>query len=119
MAQFTEKYLEILNNNELGLKEEYEFNEALSDNKLIFALENAIIAIKKEFGYARNEKIVVDDDTKTVIDHCVIIGKYRISKSNEINLKDYVKCLEQIKKSVKRHSQDGRRGYYDFVKNYV
>jgi len=62
---------------------------------------------------------LVDDDTKTVIDHCLIIGKHRINNTKEINLKDYLKCIEQIKKSVKRHSQDGRRGYYEFIKDYV
>ncbi len=119
MVNFTDKYLDILNNIEHGLKVIYEFNEELTDIKMVFALDNAIIAIKKEYGYARNEKVIEDLDTKNVIDHCVVLGKERIDETKQITLKDYVKCLEKVKKSVKLHSSDGRRGYYEFVRNYV
>ncbi|MBI9032143.1 hypothetical protein JEZ13_09115 [bacterium] len=119
MAEFIDRYLDVLQNIEFGLKEEYENNKNLNDVKLIFALENAIIAIKKEFGYARNDKIVEDNDTNGVIYHCVQVGLERINNIKDISLKDYVKCIERVKKSVMRHSQSGRRGYYDFIKNYV
>lgn len=119
MTNFTEKYLNILEKIELGLKAEYETNPNLTDVKLVFALENAIIAIKKEFGYARYDKIVEDNDTKAIIEHCVLVGKERINDTKDITLKNYVKCLERIIKSVNRYSQDGRRGYYEFVSNYL
>ena len=59
-----DEHLDVCQNIEVGLKEEYENNENLTDIKTIFALENAKIAIKQEFGFAKNEKVSIDDDTK-------------------------------------------------------
>ena len=87
-------HLDVCQNIEVGLKEEYENNNNLTDIKTIFALENAKIAIKQEFGFAINE-------------------------INDLNLKEYVKRIDKIKRSVERHSEYGRRGYYEFIKDFV
>lgn len=47
-----DEHLDVCQNIEVGLKEEYENNNKLTDIKTIFALENAKIAIKREFGFA-------------------------------------------------------------------
>ena len=119
MEYETEEYLDVLQTIEVGLKEEYENNDNLTDIKTVFALENSKIAIKQEFGFAKNEKVSIDDDTKGIIDWCVSVGKERINKINDLNLKDYVKIIDKIKRSVERHSDYGRRGYYEFIKDYV
>ena len=56
---------------------------------------------------------------KGIIDWCVTVGKERINKINDLSLKEYVKRIDKIKRSVERHSDFGRRGYYDFIKDYV
>lgn len=47
-------HLEVCQNIEVCLRLQYEPNPELTDAKCIFALENAKIAIKKEFGFAKN-----------------------------------------------------------------
>jgi outer membrane receptor for monomeric catechols len=54
-----------------------------------------------------------------IISWCVAIGLERIGNVNNLTLKEYVARIEKIRKSVKRHSNYGRRGYYDFIKHYV
>ena len=114
-----DEHLDVLQNIEVGLKGEYENNNNLTDIKTIFALENAKIAIKQEFGFAKNEKVSIDADTKGIIDWCVSVGNERINKINDLNLKEYVKMIDKIKRSVERHSEYGRRGYYEFIKDFV
>ena len=118
MEYETDEYLDVLQNIEVGLKAEYEKNDNLTDIKTIFALDNAKIAIKQEFGFAKNENVSVDDDTKGIIDWCVSVGKERINKINDLNLKEYVKKIDKVKRFVERHSYFGRRGYYEFIKDF-
>ena len=89
-----DEHLDVCQNIEVGLKEEYEKNINLTDIKTIFALENAKIAIKQEFGFAKNEKVSIDGDTKGIIDWCVSVGKKRINKINDLSLKEYVKRID-------------------------
>lgn len=43
----------------------------------------------------------------------------QIEKINDLTLKEYLAKIDKIKKSVKRHSDYGRRAYYEFIKEYV
>lgn len=52
-----DKHIDVCQNIEVGLREQYELHPELTDVQCIFALENAKVAIKKEFGYAKNEHI--------------------------------------------------------------
>lgn len=114
-----DEHLDVCQNIEYGLKEEYERNLNLTDNKTIFGLENGKIAIKQEFGFAKNEKVSIDEDTKGIIDWCISIGKKRINKINGLTLKEYVKRIDKVKRSVERHAKYGRRGYYKFIKDFM
>lgn len=114
-----DKRLDVLQNIEFGLKNEYEKNGQLTDSKTIVALDYAKIAVKQEFGFAKNEKLIVEDITKGIIDWCVTIGKERIDTVNNLALKEYVSCIDKIKRSVDRHSRFGKRAYYEFIKEYV
>ena len=73
---------------------EYEKNENLIDSKTVFALEYAKIAIKQEFGFAKNEKVVIDDDSRGIIEWCVSVGKDRINQINNLTLKDYINRID-------------------------
>lgn len=112
-------HLDVCQNIEVGLKTQYEQNHQLTDTQCIFALENAKIAIKKEFGYAKNESVTNMKEAQGIIQWCVDIGKERIGESNNLTLKEYVKRIDKIRKSVNRHSKYGTRGYYEFIKKYV
>ena len=112
-------HLDICEEIEICLRQEYEAHPDLSDNTCIFGLENAKIAIKKKFGFAKNESVTDMPKVQGIIKKCEEIGLKRIDKVNDLSLKEYVKRIEKIRKSVKRHSQYGSRGYYEFIKNYV
>ena len=114
-----DEHLDVCQNIEAGLREQYESFPELTDGKCIFALENAKIAIKKEFGFAKNERITTIREVQGIIDLCVAIGLERIDKVDNLTLKEYLARIEKIRKSVKRHSTFGPRGYYEFIKQYV
>lgn len=119
MLEESDIHIDVLQNIEAGLKAEYERNPKLTDSKTIFALENAMIAVKQLFGFSRNEKVIIDEDTRGIIEWCVSIGRERINKDNKLTLKEYLNRIDKIKRSVERHSNNGRRGYYEFIKVYV
>jgi hypothetical protein len=106
-----DEHLDVCQLIETGLKMEYEKNESLTDNKTIFGIEMAKVAIKQAFGYAKNQPISDESNIRGIIDRCVAIGKERIGKINGLTLDAYVQRLEKIKRSVNRHSKSDIRGY--------
>ncbi len=114
-----DEHLDVCQNIEIWLREQYELHPELTDAKCIFALDNAKIAIKKEFGYAKNEKIAGSEEIQGIIAGCVSMGLERIGKINDLALRDYLARIEKIRKSVIRHSRNGRRGYYEFIRHYL
>jgi len=114
-----DEHLDVCQSIEVGLCEQYELHPELTDKQCVFALENAKIAIKKEFGYAKTEQVTTMEQAQGIINWCVKIGLERINNVNSLTLKEYTKRLEKVCKSVKRHSKFGVRAYYEFVRNYV
>ena len=112
-------HLDVCQNIEVGLKQQYEVHADLTDSICVFALENAKIAIRKECGFAKNEKVTDHLLAKGIINWCIAIGIERIGKVNNLTLAEYLARIEKIKRSVKRHSAYGARGYYEFIRNYV
>ena len=113
-----DEHIDVCQNIEVCLRKQYELYSELTDIKCIFALENSKIAIKKEFGFAKNERIADMEKIQGIIKSCVSLGLERIGKINDLTLKDYLARIEKIRKSVKRHSSSGRRGYYEFIRQY-
>jgi hypothetical protein len=112
-------HLDVCQNIEFGLKREYETNEDLTDAMCILGLESAKIAIRKRLGFAKNEKVPEHPLTKGIIEWCTSVGLERIGKVNNLTLNEYVARIEKIRRSVVRHSDAGRRGYYEFIRNFV
>ena len=104
---------------ELGLKYEYERNPGLTDAICILGLENAKIAAKQQFGFARNESVSSAESIQGIIQGCVALALARIGKIDDLTLKEYIFCLEKIKCSVQRHSRTGSRGYYEFTRDFL
>ena len=114
-----DKHLDVCQNIEVGLKQQYETNQHLTDTICIFALENAKVAVKKSFGFAQNERVSSATEVQGIIDWCVGVGRERIGKVNDLTIKEYVTRIEKIKRSVARHAADGSRSYYEFIKNFL
>lgn len=62
--------LSLCNAIELGLNDIYTATPELTDGQCIIGLDNAIIAIKQKFGFARNETVLrrptIDDRRSTI-----------------------------------------------------
>lgn len=114
-----DEHLDVCQNIEFGLKRQYEDHAGLTDAICVFALDGAKIAIRKQCGFAKNEKVTDHLLAKGIIDWCVAIGVERIGKVGDLTLAEYVTQIEKIKRSVIRHSTDGARGYYEFIRNFV
>ena len=113
-----DEHLDVCQNIEFGLMKQYEINPALTDSLCVFALDQAKVAIKQSFGFAANERVTDNQQLKGIIDWCVAVGVQRIKEDGDLSLKEYVKRIEKVKKSVKRHSLFGPRGYYQFVRKF-
>ena len=121
MKDFNEdQHLDVCQNIEAGLVQDYRNNPQLTDARCIMALDSAKIAIKQQFGFALNESVSTDPVLQGVIAWCVTVGMERIDKLNALTLKEYVARIEKIKKSVIIHSDGvaGGRRYYEFIKRF-
>ena len=112
-------HLDVCQTIEVGLRRQYEQHVDLTDALCIFALEGAKTAIRKQFGYAKNEKVTEHPLARGVIEWCVAAGMERIGKVNNLTLPEYVARIEKVRRSVKLHSEYGMRGYYEFIRHFV
>lgn len=100
-----DEHLDACQNIEAGLREQYEHHPDLTDSICIFALDNAKIAVRKQCGFARNERVTDHPLAKGIIDWCVAVGAERIGKVNNLTMAEYLARIEKIKRSVVRHSE--------------
>ena len=114
-----DKYLDICQNIESGLKAEYERNPRLTDERCAYALERAKAAVKQRFGYGANESATVTQDLQGVVDCCVLVAAERVNESTGPTLKEFLARIDKVKRSVQRHAKDGTRSYYSFVKEFL
>jgi hypothetical protein len=112
-------HIDVLQNIEVGLRSLYDRSPTLTDTQCMFALDSAKVAAKQAFGYAKNEPLKILPATEPIVDWCVAVGRERIDKINDLTLKEYLSCIDKIKRSVKRHSASGPRGYYEFIREFV
>lgn len=120
MNQFSEDpHLDVCQNIEAALVQCYRRDDALTDLVCEFALDNAKIAIKQQFGFAQNERVSQSESVAPIVALCTQIGMARIGKFNNLTLKEYVARLDKIKTSVRRHSSAGACGYYEFLSPFM
>jgi hypothetical protein len=114
-----DEHLDVCQNIEVGLKRQYELHPELTDSICIFALDNAKVAVRKQCGFSKNERVSDHPLARGIIEWCITIGAERIGKVNNLTLDEYLARIEKIKRSVARHSAYGPRAYYEFIRNFV
>jgi hypothetical protein len=114
-----EKFEAVLFQVESALKAEYSCLPALTDTNCAFALDQAKVAVKKRFGFAKSERVASDPLIDGIIEACVRVGLDHVDKVPGLDLRTYVAELEKLRRSVQRHSAQGPRGYYEFIRAYV
>ena len=114
-----DKYLDVCQNIESGLKVAYERDLSLTDERCAYALDRAKVAVKQRFGYAASESCSVSAELQGIVDWCVAIASERVNESTGPTLKEFVARIDKVARSVRGHSKDGHRRYYLFVKDFL
>ena len=114
-----DKYLDVCQAIEIGLKAEYERSETLTDDRCAYALQRAKIAVKHRFGYGANESSHVSADLQGVVDWCVATAGERVNESTGPTLKEFLARIDKVTRSVQRHAKDGSRSYYSFIREFL
>ena len=114
-----DKFLDVCQNIEAGLKVEYERNLDLTDVTCAYALDRAKIAVKQKFGFGMNESSRVDPELQGIVDLCVAIAMGRIDNTNGPTLKEFLTRMDKVNRSIRRHARDGKRGYYNFIREFL
>ncbi|NHZ81575.1 hypothetical protein F2P44_20175 [Massilia sp. CCM 8695] len=104
---------------ETGLIAQYRMQPDMTDGLCIVALDNAIVALKQKFGFARNETVLSRPAIDGIVAHVVELGVKHIGNQDGLTMKDYIAVINTIRKSVIRHSACGPHAYFNFVKDYV
>lgn len=104
---------------ESGLRAEYDAIPDMTDGLCAIGLDNSIIAVKQKFGFAKNEAVRHHPAIDGIVAHVIDVGLDNIDETDGLTLKEYIALVNEVKKSVLRHSAYGSRGYYDFVRNFV
>jgi|GEM_PF-1005010 len=103
-----DKYLPLLYTIESTIARHYKGNPSLKDKDVIFALKNIRNVFKKEFKPANALEFEIVLNLK--------ISLYL----NDFSKNEVIACIKRILNSVKRHhAVDGKRGYLDFIIDFV
>ena len=114
-----DKYLDVCQNIEIGLKVAYERDSDLTDERCSFALERAKAAVKQHFGYGENESSSVKPELQGIVGWCVAVAAERVNESTGPTLKDFLARMDKVNRSVRRHARDGSRSYYEFIREFL
>ena len=112
-------FLQVCEAIERDLVQEYMLNPALTDTRCMYALDRAKIAVKQAFGYAANESAQVDPDLRGILNRCVSVARQYVDRPEGPTLKEFLARIEKVSRSVRRHSQDGARGYFEFIQRFL
>ena len=114
-----DKYLDVCQNVEAGLKNQYERHPELTDQTCSYALERAKVAVKQRFGFGMNESSRVGPELQGIVDWCVLVAGERVNESTGPTLKEFLARVDKVNRSVRRHAQDGSRSYYAFIREFL
>ena len=119
MSLNDDKFLDVCQNIEAGLKVEYERNSDLTDERCAFALDQAKIAVKQKFGFGMNESCRVAPEQQGIVDWCVEVAAKRVDNASGPSLKEFLARMDKVNRSIRRHAQDGKRSYYSFIREFL
>ena len=96
-----------------------ERNSRLTDEICSYALERAKVAVKQRFGFAANEPSSVSPELQGIVDWCVLVAAERVNESTGPTLKEFLARMDKVNRSIRRHSRDGNRSYYEFIRAFL
>jgi hypothetical protein len=123
MKPFGEDNLDVLQNIEFEIVEAYRANEAITDFDVTDALDALTRHYSAEAAGRQPSAISLDPRAQAVYQNVREICEWRLGRpegGESIGLPAMISALRTILKSIRRWSgRGGKRGYLDFVKNYL
>lgn len=130
MKKFGEKNLDVLQNIEFGIVEVYRANRALLDIDAKDAMDALVRHYHAEEEQRTPPTMTLAERAERVFRSVQTICEWRLGRSSfpgetaapesGMPISELVKCLREIQKSIPRWSrQGGRKGYLDFVSQYL
>ncbi len=135
MADFSvEEYLDVLQNIEVGLVSAYQDNPNLTDTGTMYAIETLI---KVYSGQLQGREVALPQfkpEEQAAYDAARAMCEWRLgratmkdNKGKEVKMdtepltvEEIIACLKRIRKSIETwYKRGGRRGYYEFVRQYL
>jgi hypothetical protein len=135
MAEFSEEeYLDVLQNIEFGIVQVYNDNPNLTDTGTMYAVETLIKVYSGELQgrevalpQFKPEEREAYDAARAMCELRLGRGSLTDDKGREIKLdaepltvEEIIACLKRVRKSIETwYKRGGRRGYYEFVRQYL
>ncbi len=134
LPEFIEKYQDVLQNIEFGLVQAYNHCPTLTDTGTMYALETLI---KVYSGELRGREVPTPQfkpEEEEAFNAARAMCEWRLGRAamedekgrkieggpEPITLEEIIACLKRILKSVDAwYKRGGRRGYYEFIRQYV
>lgn len=130
MRKFGEKNLDVLQNIEFGIVEVYRADRSLLDVDVKDAIDALVRHYYAEEEQRRPPTMTLGERAQRVFLSVQRMCEWRLGRSSfpgdtaepesGMPVSELVKCLREIQKSIPRWSrQGGRKGYLDFVSQYL
>jgi hypothetical protein len=130
MKKFGEKNLDVLQNIEFGIIEVYRANPSLLDVDVKDAIDALVRHYHAEEEQRTPPTMTIGERAQSIFLSVQRVCEWRLGRSSfpgettttesGMPVSELVKCLREIQKSIPRWSrQGGRKGYLDFVKQYL
>lgn len=131
---FEDQYLGVLQNIEFGLVTAYQDHPNLVDTGTMYALDILIKSYSEELRGRTAAAPQFNPDEQAAYDGVRQVCEWRLGRApmtdvkgrkldadiKAISVEEIISCLKRIRKSVDRwYRENGRRGYYEFIKQYV
>jgi len=133
MAEFTEEYLDVLQNIEFALIGVYDNNPTMTDTGAMYAVETLI---KVYTGESRGREVALPQfkpEEREAYDAVKRMCDWRLGRSSiedekgkkvegvePLTVEEINACLKRILKSINTwYKRGGRRGYYEYVRQFI
>ncbi|HKQ76355.1 MAG TPA: hypothetical protein VJ810_21855 [Blastocatellia bacterium] len=133
MSELIEEYMDVLQNIEFALVGVYDKNPTLTDTGTMYAVETLI---KVYTGESRGREVALPQfkpEEREAYDTAKRMCDWRLGRSSmedekgkkaedvePLTLEVIIACLKRLLKSINTwYKRGGRRGYYEFVKQFI
>jgi len=133
MAEFTEEYMDVLQNIEFALIGVYDNNPTMTDTGAMYAVETLI---KVYTGESRGREVALPQfkpEEREAYDAVKRMCDWRLGRSSmedekgkkvegvePLTVEEINACLKRILKSINTwYKRGGRRGYYEYVRQFI